>query len=68
MLATTPPRAIGHSTTTRSIIKQNGFLDDFNRALNNGNLALAANGSFDPRYNAAIAGSQPLTVFAKARE
>ena len=39
-----------------------GFLADFNRAYNNGNLALKANGSFNPAYNANIAGSQPLTV------
>src|SRR6185369_12419097 len=29
----------------------------------NGNLARAATGTFNPAYNAAIAGSQPLTVF-----
>ena len=38
------------------------FLDDFNRARSNGFLALAATGSFNPAYNAAIAGSQPLTL------
>ncbi len=42
-----------------------GFLDDFKRAQNNGNLALAATGSYSPVYNANIAGSQPLPVFAK---
>ncbi len=45
------------------IIKQNGFLADFLRAENNGFLALAAGRAFDPRYNASITGSQPLTVF-----
>jgi hypothetical protein len=45
------------------IIKENGFLDDFLRAQNNGNLARAATGVFNPNYNAAIAGSQPLTIF-----
>ncbi len=44
-------------------IKSNGFLNDFLRAQNNGKLALAANGSFDPQYNAKIPGSQQLTVF-----
>jgi hypothetical protein len=45
------------------VIKENGFLADFQRAQRNGFLARAANGSFNPNYNAAIAGSQPLTVF-----
>jgi len=44
-------------------IYSNGFLADFLRAQNNGNLALAATGKFNPAYNARIAGSQPLTVF-----
>jgi hypothetical protein len=38
------------------------FLQDFLRARSNGFLALSANGVFDPAYNAAIPGSQPLTV------
>lgn len=38
------------------------FLQDFLRARSNGFLALAANGVFDPAYNANIPGSQPLTV------
>ncbi|MGB9606085.1 MAG: TonB-dependent receptor domain-containing protein, partial [Bryobacteraceae bacterium] len=45
------------------IIRENGFLDDFIRARNNGFLALAARGTFDPRYDPNLAGSQPLTVF-----
>jgi hypothetical protein len=45
------------------IIKQNGFLDEFLKAQSNGNLALAAIGNFDPRYNPAIKGSQPLPIF-----
>ncbi len=45
------------------VIRENGFLDDFNRALNNGKLALARTGVFNPAYNPAIPGSQPLTVF-----
>jgi len=46
-------------------IVQNGFLADFLRAQNNGFLALKQNGTFNPNYNAAIPGSQPLTVFPK---
>jgi hypothetical protein len=46
-------------------IKSNGFLPDFLRAQNNGFLALAANGTFNPNYNANVPGSQPLTVFPK---
>jgi hypothetical protein len=45
------------------IIVGNGFLDDFKRARQNGNLAMAASGVFNPAYNSSIAGSQPLTVF-----
>lgn len=44
-------------------INANGFLADFQRARTNGNLARAATGVFNPAYNSAIAGSQPLTVF-----
>ncbi|PWT98709.1 MAG: hypothetical protein C5B51_28600 [Terriglobia bacterium] len=44
-------------------INANGFLADFNRARNNGNLARQATGVFNPDYNPNIAGSQPLTVF-----
>jgi len=47
------------------LIRENGFLEDFQRALNNGNLARAATGAFNPNYNAAIAGSQQLPVFAR---
>ena len=45
------------------IVRENGFLDDFNRARSNGFLAQTAGGTFNPNYNATIAGSQPLTVF-----
>ncbi len=38
------------------------FLDDFGRARNNGFLASAAGLGFNPDYNPAVAGSQPLTV------
>lgn len=40
-----------------------GYAADFNRARNNGELARAATGTFNPAYNAAIAGSQPLPFF-----
>jgi hypothetical protein len=45
------------------VIQQNGFLADFLRAYNNGNLARAAAGTFNPAYNPNIVGSQPLTIF-----
>jgi hypothetical protein len=41
----------------------NGFLADFRRAQSNAALSQAANNSYNGEYNAAIAGSQPLTVF-----
>ncbi|MBI2686706.1 MAG: TonB-dependent receptor [Acidobacteria bacterium] len=47
------------------IVKENGFLDDFLRAQGNANAALAAGRGYDPRYNAAVPGSQVLTVFPK---
>jgi hypothetical protein len=46
-------------------INEQGFLADFNRARSNGFLAQAATGSFNPAFNANIAGSQPLTVFPR---
>jgi hypothetical protein len=45
------------------IIRENGFLDDFLRAYNNGNLARAVTGTFNPNYNDKIPGSQPLRIF-----
>ncbi len=41
----------------------NGFLADFQRAQSNGTLAQTVTGTYNPSYNAAIGGSQPLTVF-----
>jgi len=38
------------------------FQDDFLRARSNGFLALQSSGAFDPAYNPALPGSQPLTV------
>jgi hypothetical protein len=47
------------------IIRENGFLDDFDRAVQNGNLARRASGIFDPKFNPEIAGSQNLSVFPR---
>ncbi len=41
------------------------FGEDFRRARTNGFLALAATGVFNPAFNAAIGGSQPLTVIPR---
>lgn len=46
-------------------ISSNGFLGDFLKAQNNGRLAAARNGIFNPAYNPSISGSQPLPVFAQ---
>ncbi len=56
-------KLIGPIDYNQVIIRENGFLDDFNRALNNGNLAQAAAGVFNPNYDPQIRGSQPLSVF-----
>jgi hypothetical protein len=42
------------------------FFDDFMRARSNGFLALAATGTFNPAFNAAITGSQQLNVLTSA--
>jgi len=47
------------------LIRENGFLEDFNRALQNGYLSLEAFGVFDPNYYPEIPGSQPLPVFSQ---
>jgi hypothetical protein len=47
----------------RMILRENGFLDDFQRAVENGRQAQAATGVYNPNYNPAIPGSRPLTVF-----
>jgi hypothetical protein len=46
-------------------ITANGFLGDFKKAQNNGVLALAATGVFNPAFNSHIPGSQTLPVFAQ---
>ena len=45
------------------VVKGTGYLPDFAKAVNNGNLSLAANGTFNPAYVSATAGSQPLPFF-----
>ena len=47
------------------IIDDNGFLPDFQRARQNGFLALEAGLGFNPEYNPNIPGSQPLTVISE---
>jgi len=44
-------------------VNQNGFVQDFIRARNNGALSLAAGKGFNPTYNPAIPGSQNLPFF-----
>jgi hypothetical protein len=44
-------------------IRSSGFLDDFLRAQNNGNLARNATGVFNPAYDPRIPGSQVLRIF-----
>ena len=46
-------------------VRSNGFLGDFLKAQQNGNLALAATGVYNPAYNPRITGSQTLPVFAQ---
>jgi hypothetical protein len=45
------------------VINQNGFLQDFLRAQNNGFLAQAAGNGFNPAFNSSIPGSQQLKLF-----
>ena len=44
-------------------VVSNGFLADFLKAQQNGNLSLAATGVYNPAFNIRIPGSQRLTVF-----
>jgi len=55
-------RGIWRGVDYNQIDAGGAFLQDFLRARSNGFLALAATGTFDPAYNANIAGSQVLTV------
>lgn len=50
------------------ILRENGFLDDFLRARRNGFSSLERTGEFDPRFNGAVAGSQPLFFFPELEE
>ncbi|MEP7364951.1 MAG: TonB-dependent receptor [Acidobacteriota bacterium] len=50
------------------MIKENGFLDDFKKAQNNGYLSLAAGRGFLPAYNPAVPGSQPLPAFDRLED
>jgi hypothetical protein len=50
------------------LLRENGFLDDFLRARANGFLALRALGRFEPGFNGAVAGSQPLTFFPQLED
>ena len=54
-------RGIWRGIDYNQVSAEGAFLDDFLRARSNGFLALAAAGTFNPAYNPAIAGSQPLT-------
>ncbi len=50
------------------VLRENGFLDDFLRARANGFLALQALGRFEPEFNGALAGSQPLSFFPQLED
>lgn len=45
------------------ILRENGFLDAFLVARDNGRLARSATGAFDPSFNPLVQGSQPLPFF-----
>ena len=45
------------------ILRENGFLADFNRARANGFSSLERTGEFDPEFNGAVPGSEPLFFF-----
>jgi len=55
-------RDIWKGVDSNQISIPQAFLDDFNRARSNGFLAQAAGLGFNPAYNSAVPGSQPLTV------
>lgn len=44
-------------------INQSGYVQDFNKARNNGVLSLAAGKGFNPSFNSTVPGSQPLPFF-----
>lgn len=45
------------------MLRENGFLEDFNRARANGFSSLERTGEFDPEFNGAVLGSRPLFFF-----
>ena len=55
-------RGLWRGIDLNQIDPRGAFQEDFLRARNNGFLALASSGVFNPVFNAAIDGSQPLTV------
>jgi hypothetical protein len=58
-------RDIWRGIDLNQVSAEGAFLEDFNRARSNGFLALAATGTFNPAFNASIAGSQPLTYITQ---
>jgi hypothetical protein len=58
-------RGIWRGVDYNQVSAQGAFLEDFLRARSNGFLAVAGGGDFNPAYNAAIAGSQPLTYITQ---
>lgn len=54
-------RGIWRGIDLNQVSARGEFLQDFLRARSNGFLALAAGQGFNPAYNSALAGSQPLT-------
>ena len=58
-------RGIWRGVDYNQVSSEGPFLEDFLRARQNGFLALAAGPGFNPAYNPAIAGSQPLTYITQ---
>ena len=58
-------RGIWRGVDYNQVSAQGAFLADFLRARQNGFLAQAATGTFNPAYDASIAGSQPLTYITQ---
>jgi hypothetical protein len=58
-------RGIWRGVDYNQVSSQGAFLEDFVRARSNGFLALAAGQGFNPAFNAALAGSQPLSYITQ---
>ena len=58
-------RGIWRGVDYNQVSSEGPYLDDFLRARQNGFLALAATREFNPAYNPAIAGSQPLSYITQ---